>query len=374
MKITNVQFKILYALGILLIVAGHYGNGGINLFFDWFKPYAFHVGLFVFCSGYFYKEENEQNTIKYIFKQFRKLILPLYLWNLFYGILVQLLNNVGFDYEGTINIYTLFIAPITDGHQFGFNLASWFIVPLFMVQIFVVLARKLLRKLGIKNEWIPFLLFTLLGIAGTQLAVTGYHSGGWLIICRFCYFLPFYAMGRLYNQVLENKLDQIKNTVYFTCIFIMQAVVMILYQGAFAYTPSKCDNFDNCIMPFIIGFLGISFWLRIAKILVPVFVESKLLYWIADNTYSIMMHHFLGLFLLKLPFALLHHLDIACRSFEPKYFKTMVDYYYIPFGIQPFGLFMVVGSIIFSILFGRSAEKLFHNLFHNFHPFQMSSK
>ena len=62
MKRINIQFKILYAIGILFIVSGHYFNGGINFFFDWFKPYAFHVGLFVFCSGYFYQKENEENA------------------------------------------------------------------------------------------------------------------------------------------------------------------------------------------------------------------------------------------------------------------------------------------------------------------------
>ena len=79
MKTINVQFKILYAIGIFLIVAGHYSNGGVNLFFDWFKPYAFHVGLFVFCSGYFYREENEEHIGAYVLGRIKKLIVPLYL-------------------------------------------------------------------------------------------------------------------------------------------------------------------------------------------------------------------------------------------------------------------------------------------------------
>ena len=62
----NYQFKLLYAFGMIFIVAGHCGNGGISLFYDWMPPYAFHIGLFVFASGYFYKESNEQEIWKYI--------------------------------------------------------------------------------------------------------------------------------------------------------------------------------------------------------------------------------------------------------------------------------------------------------------------
>ncbi len=95
MKSTNIQFKILYALGIFFIVSGHYANGGMSFFYEWFKPYAFHLGLFVFCSGYFYKAENEECIGKYVIGRIKKFIIPLYLWNLFYGLLVLFINMLG---------------------------------------------------------------------------------------------------------------------------------------------------------------------------------------------------------------------------------------------------------------------------------------
>ena len=60
-KSINYQFKILYAIGMILIVAGHAGNGGISLFYDWLPPYAFHLGLFMFASDYFYNDASESN-------------------------------------------------------------------------------------------------------------------------------------------------------------------------------------------------------------------------------------------------------------------------------------------------------------------------
>lgn len=352
-KCVNKQFKILYALGIFFVVAGHYANGGVNLFFDWFKPYAFHLGLFVFCSGYFYRKENEDKIIPYIWGRIKKLVIPLYLWNLFYGLLVLFLNWLGFEFTIRFNLYNLLIAPINDGHQFIFNLASWFIAPFFMVQVFVVLVRKLLYKVGIQSEWLVFALFTLIGMAGIGLASKGYYTGNWLMLCRFCYFLPFYAIGYLYKVALEEKIDKVGSVVYFAIVFGMQAIVMIVYGDAFAYTPSKCDNFDNAVTPILIGILGIAFWVRCAKLLVPVVGDSKIVRLVADNTYSIMMHHFLGLFLIKCFFAVIRYYGIACSSFNLDLFRTTPLYVYIPFGIHAFAVFMVLGSMGFSIVFGK---------------------
>lgn len=52
---TNYTFKLLYALGIIFICAGHCKNGGFSLFYEFFPPYSFHLALFMFASGYFYK-------------------------------------------------------------------------------------------------------------------------------------------------------------------------------------------------------------------------------------------------------------------------------------------------------------------------------
>ena len=55
---TDYRFKILYAIGMIMVVAGHYTEGGgINILANWFPYYGFHLGLFLFASGYFYKEK-----------------------------------------------------------------------------------------------------------------------------------------------------------------------------------------------------------------------------------------------------------------------------------------------------------------------------
>lgn len=58
----NLQFKLLSAIGIIIIVSGHCYHGGMELAYNWFPPYSYHLALFVFISGYFYKTDYEENT------------------------------------------------------------------------------------------------------------------------------------------------------------------------------------------------------------------------------------------------------------------------------------------------------------------------
>ncbi len=68
----NYTFKVLYALGIMFIVMGHCNNGGFSVLNEFFLFYTFHLGLFVFSSGYFYNQVNELNVKQFIIKKFKK--------------------------------------------------------------------------------------------------------------------------------------------------------------------------------------------------------------------------------------------------------------------------------------------------------------
>ena len=55
----NYTFKLLYAIGIVFVVAGHCPNLGYSHETQMFPIYSFHMGLFMFVSGYFYTAKNE---------------------------------------------------------------------------------------------------------------------------------------------------------------------------------------------------------------------------------------------------------------------------------------------------------------------------
>lgn len=212
----NYQFKLLYAIGIVMIVANHTsGNGGISLFYELFPAASFEIGLFVFTSGYFYKEKYEENILKYFIKKLKTLILPLYAWNFVYALITQILHAADFTIGGNINFENLIIIPITNGHQFVYNLGSWFVAPLFMVEIFNVFLRRTLLIIRCRHKEVVYCVLTLVfGVAGVLLASKGYNTNGWLVLVRFLFFIPFYSIGFMYKKRLE-QYDNCPNSIYF---------------------------------------------------------------------------------------------------------------------------------------------------------------
>ncbi len=348
---TNYQFKILYAIGMIVIVAGHCNNAGLSLAYEWFPPYAFHLALFAFGSGYFYKDSASENVKKYIWHKFVRLIIPMYLWNVFYAFLVYVSRFGGFTLGADPNLRTILWEPLVNGHQFEYNLGGWFVVPLFMIQILNVSARKGLEILHIRiNEWIFFICTLILGIGGVCLAKAGYYELPWLFIDRILYFAPFFGLGILYNRKLE-KMDNANNLLYFGVLFGLQLLITTRYGHLLAYTPSWCMNFtENAFMPFVVGILGIAFWLRVSKMLVPVLKDSKCIRLIADNTYSIMINQFLGIMLVKTGFAIVSRLTPLFADFNFAEYKSSLEYYYLPYNVTNWYLVYAIAGITVPIL------------------------
>jgi len=358
-KNIDYRFKILYAIGMILVVNGH-AYGGISILEDWFHFNGSHLALFTFSSGYFYKSSSEKSVNKYVLKKIKTLIIPLYIYNIIYGLIVLASRAKGFAIGGDFTPYNIFVAPITNGHQFGYNLGGWYIIPLFMVEIFNVLFRKLLNKLHNNiSEWFFFITSLLLGITGNQLACIGYYNDLWLVLVRMLYFVPFYALGILYKKKLEQIDRKIPSFYYFSFVFAAKLVVIYLCGKSPAYVPSWCKNFNNGpIMPIIVGFLGIALWLRIAIILTPAIGKSKWVNIIADNTYSIMINQFLGFMIVKTLYAILYKYNIAFSNFDWNSYKTSLFWFYEPRHLkQTLIMYTVFGLTIPIIL-----QKIINNL------------
>lgn len=322
------RFKFLYVIGIISVVFGHSGYG-ISLFYDWFPPYSFHLPLFAFCSGYFYNEASTDHVLKYILHKVKRLIVPFYLWNFFYGMFIVFVHQFGFNigWGVGVNLYNLLIEPIYGGHQFLYNLGGWFVVPLFMVQIFNVLLRKLLAFIRIRiNEYLLFSFSFILGITGVNLGNLGYAQNcWWLFLIRILCIMPFYEFAILYKNKLEKK-DYMPNVVYFGLILCTQLLIITFNGGAITYSLSWCSDFpDNVFMPYIQSTIAIMFWLRVSRILLPIIENNKFILIISDNTYSIMINQYLGFMLIKTIFAVIHKYTIFCRDFNMSEYKNVYN-------------------------------------------------
>lgn len=351
----NYQFIILQAIGIILVVVGH--KGGITLFTDWFPPYSFHMPMFIFISGYFYKKNSDENLIEYVMKKFKNLMIPYFIWNLIYGIIVNILReNHVVDYGSEISLSSLFRSPWINGHQFALNIATWFVPALFIVQVIYIFFRKLCKYINFENEYIIMLIFAVIGCLGVLQANKGPTEGWNLTIIRTMFLIPFFHLGYLYNQKLEKK-DNINNIVYFIGLFIIQFILIKKYNYL-DFSAAFCSNFNkqNIFLPYITSITGIMFWLRISRLLVDSFGRNKVVNYIGNNTWTIMMHHQFVFFIINAFFALIAK-KANLIDFNYEKFRTNIWYGYDG-GNKKFLLFYVIAGIGLPLIFKYYIEKV----------------
>lgn len=355
----NFTFKILSAIGIIIIVSGHCYNGGVSLMYDWFPKYSYNLALFVFISGYFYKEKHEEHIFKYIWGRTKRLLIPAYLWNIVYGIIAFALTQVGYTIaQGKFDLYNLFVMPFIDGESFAYNLGSWFVYPLFCVYVFNILFRKLLKKVHRGNEYVILAVYLAIGIFGVQYCIWNpAPKGALLLLFRSMFFLPCFEFGRFYHEKLE-KHDNLNSVAYFAIVLGVQLLLLTFCENL-EYTPSKCVKFDNgCVIPYVTAITGIAFWLRVAKLITPIIKNKKLVRMISDNTYSIMIHHIFAFMIVKWAFRGLSVITPLFKDFDILKLKSTIWYIYRPNGLNFYCIIYLAAGIFIPILIGTVTHRI----------------
>ena len=318
---------MLYAIGIIFVVGGHSANGGINVFFDWFAPYAFHLGIFAFGAGYFYKNTYSCNQLLYLKKKIYRLIVPFFLCNLFYGILVTILHSLGMPMGEDMSYSTLVIRALQDGHQFIYNLGTWFVVPLFVIEIFNNILYKVTNSIKHSQVVCIFALYLMLGGLSVSLSRHGYNTGWYLLLTRSMFLLPMFGLGLIYRKY--RIFDNVNNWIFLGAVVVFQYLLLLYYRGSVGNLISWMTGFrGGVLLPFCLEFLGIFFWLRISAILTPVAKGSKVISLIGAHTFEIMAHHLLAMLSVKAIFACFAL--VLPIGFDFVAFRENIWYYYCP--------------------------------------------
>ena len=340
----NYTFRALYLIAILLVVDGHtvladmFDMGGL------FRYYSFHLMLFAFGAGYFFRMHG--GIVQDIAARAKRLLIPLYIWNLIYGVGAMLLRRIGgFEIGAELTPYTLLLAPIVDGEHFVWNLGSWFVFPLFLTQVIYGLVRRA-AKWWKDNEIITFAICLILGSAAAQLCCAGRQDTLPLFAMRTLILLPGYAGGQLYRRKLE-KHDRAKTLPYLTVIVILRALLCVRYENL-AYILSSCEYFVcDAFGVYFGGALAIAFYLRIARLLAPLVQKSRLALYASRHTFDIMMHHFMGFFALNSVFLMINALGVGAADFSVKTMRTKAEYNYAPGGRMEWNiLYLIAGMLL----------------------------
>lgn len=168
-------FSIMKGLGIIFVVAGHTAYSPVHNF-----VYLFHLAVFYFVAGYFFKDKYIDDKLLFVWKKIKSLWFPL----VGYGIVFMLLHNLFFRAHFynplTSHLYTrqdyfdclkYFCSCVTPEQLLG---ALWFLRSLFIVSFLFVHDRSLdfqtavrpifrynFRGGGFCSQW-SFVLFLML--------------------------------------------------------------------------------------------------------------------------------------------------------------------------------------------------------------------
>ena len=372
----NMTFCVLSALAIIMVAAGHLGYSILTMG-ELFPYYSFHIPLFMFISGYFYRESEEEHPVLYIKKKVFRLLVPYLIWNLVYGIIAAAMRTCGFTMGEEISFRTLFIEPFLHGYQFIYNYASWFVPVLFIVEILNLSARLILKKVGdllilrhgkasgkgestdpgrlaeglthdgwlAATEWIMLVGSLIVGMITVQLAIGGHVWGNYKAAGRILFLFPCYQMGRFYHEKLE-KHDTLGNLPYFAVVLTVQVLLNICCSGL-AFSSVWCTGFaSGPVIPYVTSVTGIAFWLRIARVLTPAAGVSREVRYLGRNTYAVMMHHVMVFMLIKAVIAGIASTTGLCGDFDFEQLHSNIDYIYLVRGSEQFKMVYLAAGVI----------------------------
>ncbi len=351
----HMTFGVLSGIAIVMIVAGHAGCdvltvGGL------FPYYSFHVPLFMFISGYFYRDENEEKPLSYCKRKVCRLLLPYFIWNIVYGIIAWMLRLGGFAMGGEIGIRTLFIEPFVSGYQFIYNYAAWFVPALFLIEMMNLLMRLLLKKLHLCHEGLILAGTLCVGMSVVWLAVRGHVWGLYKMPGRILFLYPCFQMGQFYRRKLERH-DTLNNLPYFAIVVTAQFLLTMCCNGL-AYSCVWCTGFANGpVIPYVTVVSGVAFWLRIAKITAPLLGKYRYIRYLCRNTYAVMMHHVMAFMLVKAVIALFSVYTPWCADFDMSLYRSNIDFYYLVRGMEQFRFVYVAAGILLPLLLQYGLEQ-----------------
>lgn len=286
----KVSVDIAKGIGISLVVLGHlndYFGAGIPGAYKFI--YLFHVPLFFFLSGLFFKEkEGVDDCLK---KKFFRLYVPYLLANIFFfAVEMTRARLMGSAYDGTISWGDLFYAAFGLWPVLSMlSRPTWFILILF--RIFIIY--KLLQLVFKGNKILMLSVCVLAGILGAFFPIEKFMIGQTLAV------LPFFSLGHVCTaEFIDNqKVFSTKNCVIIGIVSAAAAYFISIFQ----MTNIAVNVYGNVPLYFTGAILGIMMVISVSKLLENWAVASKSLSFIGKYTLPILIWH---IFVIKVLFTI----------------------------------------------------------------------
>lgn len=271
---------------ILTVMLGH-----ISRTPEWIEVwiYSFHMPLFFFLSGITFSTE-KYDFKSFLFRKIRTLIIPGLVFEIFIIVI-----NIGFG-KLHIDIKNFALGVILQMRGQGTDIA-WFLVALFMSEIFLYLIIKILKnqhkKISLFLLFMGILNFIYLKLAGKFLnyIVLPYSMDLIFII------LPYIYAGYLY------KIDKLKinESVIFTVIYAVMGTLLcfISYKILGYHFDIDLDKIGSFLLYYLTAFAQINWLIIVFKKI----KKLKLLPFIGRNSIIFYVWHMQAFYIYTLVMA-----------------------------------------------------------------------
>lgn len=293
---------LMSAFGILFVVDSHCG-GVMNPLSEVFPYDSFFMPMFVFISGYFFKESDVgslRDTGRFLLRKLRRIFLPYLGWMFLYGVFIFIFVKKLSWLTWSDRVFSdIPLNILTTGDGFNVNGAAWFVPLLFFVTVVYAVIRRIVVALcpAVWNDIAAFSVFAVLGGACAWFSASGASEDQrLLLLLKIGFFLQFYAFGQLFRRYLEPLFDRI--SAGWVCVGCIAVNLTLLLAKQPIQFP-RCATMMGfslpgaAILPLITSLTGIFFWLKICKLLSPALGGSRIWNTVSDNTFFIMEHHLL---------------------------------------------------------------------------------
>lgn len=310
----------------------------------------YHLAVFFFVSGYFFKEKCIDDKRTFVWKKIKRLYLMFVISGLVFLILYPVLEWLNV-YEGSLagneyimEVFNLTIGLTSNNPMMG---AMWFCPALLMVSLisFGLFVITWGRSIAVRTA----VFCAVVSLGGGLLHVLKLKSP--YCIWQNMIVVGIYYVGWLFHQ--KEPLIQIsKRWIWLIIALILfTAIYIVTVNGVYARLQPANIKQENLLAILLIAAMGCMMIYAISKVLSET-ILARILAVLGDYSFSIMLLHFLCFKLVNFLYCIVYNLPSTDISLFPtiKYESFVWFWIYLLIGL--------FGPVILSKIYSLCKEKL----------------
>ncbi len=218
----------------------------------------FRMPLYFFLSGLFFKQYG--GMLDFIRRKTNKLLIPFLFFMISYALLCMFLAKYNIvenpeKFWGWNNFTSLYHEEVKNG-------PIWFLLCLFIVNIYFYIIFTISKRLGSKYVWLIIIISIILGTVGY---ILGKHHVEWpLYTDTALTALPYFCLGYILNRK-TNFLRPNKSDRYIFIMIIAAAIILALFSKPVIYSNNFYET--SLLATYACGIAGTLGVIMISKII-----------------------------------------------------------------------------------------------------------